>query len=97
MIDTASEHVLPLAKAARQLPRLRDDRPISPSTLWRWASAGLRGVRLETIKIGGSTCTSTQALARFFAALGSGPPTPAPRRRATHDDAVAAELTARGL
>jgi hypothetical protein len=36
---------------------------------------GLRGVRLETVKIGGARVTSTEALRRFFSAL-SGAVTP---------------------
>jgi hypothetical protein len=68
-IDPLTETVVPFAEAARRLPRLRRDRPVSPATLWRWASSGLRGVRLETCRVGGTRCTSLEALARFFAAL----------------------------
>jgi len=35
------------------------------STLYRWALKGFRGVRLETIRIGGTLCTSKEALQRF--------------------------------
>ena len=61
-------------------------RPVSPATLWRWSSHGLRGVRLETVRVGGTTCTSTEALSRFFARLAgdpvcaASPPAPAPGR-----------------
>lgn len=68
-IDPFTEETLPLASAARRLPRLRGGRPVSPSTLWRWATKGLRGIKLETIKVGGTTCTSMEALRRFFAAI----------------------------
>src|SRR5262245_53252899 len=73
-IDPTTETLRPFAEAARRLPRLRSGRPVSPATLWRWASRGVRArdgqpVRLETIKIGGTTCTSLEALARFFARL----------------------------
>jgi len=85
-IDPTTETLRPLAEAARRLPPLRGNRPVSPATLWRWSARGLtardgRAVRLETIRIGGTTCTSDQALSRFFHALssadepgGSGPP-----------------------
>ena len=78
MIDLTTETVLPFSEAARRLPRLCAGRPVHPSTLWRWASSGIRGVRLETVRVGGTTCTSVEAFSRFFAAL-SGSPLPAAR------------------
>ena len=35
-------------------------------TIYRWATKGMRGFRLETIRIGGTLCTSHEALQRFF-------------------------------
>jgi hypothetical protein len=49
--------------------------------LWRWAARGIRGVRLEVVRVGGTTWTSVEALGRFFAALNGTaalPPTPTP-------------------
>jgi len=43
--------------------------PIDYSTLWRWWHDGLRGVRLEVVKIGDQPCTTQQAVADFFAAV----------------------------
>jgi hypothetical protein len=79
-INTLTETVVPFAEAARRLPRLRGDRPVNPATLWRWATSGLRGIRLETCRVGGTRCTSLEALARFFAALEGRkvPPAPVP-------------------
>jgi hypothetical protein len=73
-IDPATEVLRPLADAARQLPPLRGGKPVWPSTVWRWATRGIRDrngavVRLEIIKLGGTCCTSEQALTRFFRAL----------------------------
>jgi hypothetical protein len=68
-IDPFSEEVFPLALGAARLPRLRQGRPVHPSTLWRWASCGLRGVILETVFLGGVRVTSTDALRRFFSAV----------------------------
>ena len=48
-IDPFVESPLPFAEAARRLPRLRNSRPVSPATLWRWAWHGLRGVKLARI------------------------------------------------
>ena len=66
MIDLQNEHVLPLRVAAKRLPRQRAGRKVHVSTLYRWAHDGLRGVRLETIYVGGTVCTSLEALQRFF-------------------------------
>ena len=71
MLDLLSEQVVTLCEAAKRLPRLRKNRPVHVSTLWRWALRGLRGVRLETTMIGGVRVTSTEALQRFFARLAS--------------------------
>ena len=69
--DLLQEECVPFAKAARKLPKVRGENHPSPSTLWRWAFNGRRSrtgevVRLEYIKIGGTNCTSMEALARFF-------------------------------
>jgi hypothetical protein len=81
-IDPATESLRCFAEAARRLPPLRKGRPVSPTTVWRWTTRGVRArngvtVRLETLKIGGICCTSDEALARFFQALSTDtPPTP---------------------
>ena len=69
MIDPLTETALTFSQAAKTLPRLRRDRPVHSSTLWRWAKYGIRGHRLEFVKVGGTACTSAQALQRFFAKL----------------------------
>ncbi|MBK8270389.1 MAG: DUF1580 domain-containing protein [Planctomycetes bacterium] len=69
MIDLFIENVLTLQDAAATLPRRRRGARPHVATLFRWASAGCRGVRLETIQVGGTKCTSTEALSRFFQAL----------------------------
>lgn len=69
MPDLLSETVITLTEAATLLPRRRAGRPTHASTLFRWANPGLRGVRLEVMQVGGTKCTSREALARFFARL----------------------------
>ena len=69
MIDIAHETVLSLTEASRLLPRRRGGKHPHVSTLYRWASVGLDGVRLDTIRIGGTLCTSIRALQRFFEAI----------------------------
>jgi hypothetical protein len=59
-ISLDSGELLSLAEAARTLP----GRP-GPSTLWRWRTRGIRGVRLATVLIGGRRYVSKQALAAF--------------------------------
>ena len=80
MIDIASETVLTLTAAAKRLPqRRRGSRP-HVATLYRWSQRGVKGVRLETIQVGGTCCTSIEALQRFFDTL-SEPRAPASNKR----------------
>jgi hypothetical protein len=69
MIDSQSEALISLADAAKTLPRRRRGRKCHVSTLFRWTTIGIRGVRLESLKCGGCRCTSREALQRFFEAL----------------------------
>ena len=69
MIELGKEELMTLTKATRLVPRRRGERLTHVSTLHRWATRGLRGVRLETVQVGGSKCTSREALDRFFSAL----------------------------
>src|SRR3712207_5845166 len=87
MIDLETEEPLKLREAAR-LPFLkRHGRVPHLATLYRWATAGVRGVRLETVQIGGSRCTTRAALLRFLDRLTNpraepGRRTPSQRQRA---------------
>jgi len=55
-----TENLITLTQATKILP----GRP-NVSTVWRWATHGCRGIQLETMKIGGRTFTSREALQRF--------------------------------
>ena len=68
MIDIQTEQVVSLTQAAKSkhLPRRRKGKRPHVATLFRWATAGVRGVVLETLQCGGTRCTSVQALQRFF-------------------------------
>lgn len=75
-IDVLNEKLRSFAEAASRLPALRGGKSVNPSTVWRWAKRGVRArngvrVRLEAIKVGGTCCTSDEALLRFFHALSS--------------------------
>ena len=65
MIDLQTETVLSFSDAASHLPRRRAGKRPHVATLYRWASRGVRGVKLETIRVGGTLCTSIEALQRF--------------------------------
>ena len=66
-IDVHQEELLTLSQAARAV-RPRGAKPLAPSTIWRWHKHGIKGVRLETVVIGGKRHTSREALTRFTAA-----------------------------
>jgi hypothetical protein len=69
MIDTIAESIVTLNEAARSLPHRRAGRPVHLSCIYRWSQVGVKGIRLETVQIGGTRCTSREALQRFFDAL----------------------------
>jgi len=82
-IDPLSESVISLTEAARSLPARRAGKRPHVSCLYRWTVSGCKGVVLETTQIGGTRCTSREALARFFARLSgqSGVPAATPTMR----------------
>lgn len=71
MIDTNTETVISLAEAASSLPRRRAGKRPHVTCIYRWTTSGCRGVVLESIQVGGTRCTSREALARFFRRLTS--------------------------
>jgi hypothetical protein len=84
MIDLQSEQTLRLTDA-RKLKWLkgRDGERLSLDSLRRWSLRGLKGVVLETAKIGNTTYTSVEAILRFLARLNDQkiPPIASVRRR----------------
>ena len=84
------------------LPTGHKGRRTHPSTCLRWVLRGVRGVRLEAVRLGGRWVTSLEALSRFgdrvTATAASAAPVPSPpaigRRRADHVDQ---ELDATGI
>ena len=67
-IDPNKEKLLSLAEAAKKLPRINNKRP-AISTLWRWCRKGIRGVKLDYVRVGRNIATSHEAMGRFFVAL----------------------------
>lgn len=88
-----SETILSFSEAAKALPKINGRRPHA-TTLWRWARKGLKGVRLETRRVGARFVTSAEALERFSEALaaidlpGNHPPPQTNRRGAGRHHAV---------
>ena len=70
-IDFSVEQVIPLSDAPDHIPRRRRGRKKAVSTVYRWATKGVKGVILETLQVGGTRCTSLGALQRFFNRLSS--------------------------
>lgn len=68
-IDPLSETLITLADAAKLLPARRGGRRPHLSCLYRWTASGCKGVILESIQVGGTRCTSKEALARFLGRL----------------------------
>lgn len=86
MIDISCERPISLNAAAKFLP---DGRRPSFTTFWRWSTRGIRGVKLETLLVGGQRCTTAEAVLRFIAettAVANGEPTP---QRTTRQRAAA--------
>lgn len=69
MIDHTQEHLLSFSQAAKRLPKRGDGRNVHPNTVARWTREGIRGIRLETIRVGTRCFTSVEACQRFFADL----------------------------
>lgn len=63
-----TEKILTFIEATKTLPPI-EGRRVHPSTIWRWASRGTKGVRLEALRLGGRWVTSVEALERFGRAL----------------------------
>lgn len=69
LIDLTNEDLLSLPQAAKLCPRRRGGKQPHVSCLYRWTRQGCRGVRLEWLQVGGTRCTTRQALQRFFRRL----------------------------
>jgi hypothetical protein len=70
MIDANTEHLVSLTHAGKLLPPRRGGKRPHVSCLYRWTVAGCKGIQLESLQVGGTRCTSREALARFFERLG---------------------------
>jgi hypothetical protein len=71
MINLDCDELISLARCSRLdvLPVRRCGRPIHTATWHRWATRGLHGIVLETIRVGGTRCTTRGAIESFFRSL----------------------------
>ena len=95
MIDIRTEQLITFAQAARLRPAGRLGRPTSPSTVYRWATRGLHGCRLEAIRVGGRSFTSVEAVQRFAERLTAGSVAPQHGTPSSRRAELAAEVLAR--
>jgi hypothetical protein len=102
MIDPMTERLISLKQACKILPKRRRGKRPHISCLYRWTLNGCRGVILESLQVGGTRCTSREALHRFFERLSEGMPvqqfqTRTPWQRARDDERARQELIKAGF
>ena len=68
MIDLTEAEAISLGEVPRHVPPGRGGRRVNASTVARWCLRGVRGVRLESVVVGGRRYTDRAAIARFIAA-----------------------------
>jgi hypothetical protein len=67
MIDL-HEDLVTLTEATKVFPR-RNGKRVHFTTVLRWCKRGIRGVKLESCRVGGTLYTSHQSISRFVDAL----------------------------
>jgi hypothetical protein len=66
MIDIHEETVIPVREIPARIPdNPRTGKKVNLATVFRWSQRGVRGIKLETILIGGTRHSSLEALQRF--------------------------------
>ena len=61
-IDLKSDELISFAAAARTCP----GKSVDPQTIYRWAKHGVRGVRLDSCKVGRHRYTTEDAVVEFI-------------------------------
>jgi Protein of unknown function (DUF1580) len=72
-VQNVADDLISLTAASRLLP----SHP-NPATLWRWRTKGIRGIRLQTVLVGGRRFVTRKAIEEFIQRL-----TEAAEQRAT--------------
>lgn len=91
-----------LAEDRISLSKLARQEGLNPTTVWRWASRGVRGVKLETINVGARRYSSRPAFERFVerttaVANGEAIPSRTTRQKEAAISRAEAELAAEGV
>jgi hypothetical protein len=68
-IDESQEKLYYLRDIPQHLPMRGDGRPLLVATIRNWIRAGVAGIKLEYTQVGGSMCTSLEAVQRMTAAV----------------------------
>ncbi len=98
MVDIMNgEQLLTFTQIARMLPSRNH-----VSTLHRWRLRGVRGIKLETVVVGGRRYTSREAVIRFSSAVtaardGTAPPVRTPHQRQQSIARAEQELAKAGI
>jgi len=71
MIDLERDELISLSQLARRIPSTTG-RGVNPSSVFRWATKGVRGHRLEVVHVVGRMLTTWHAFVDFSAAVSSG-------------------------
>lgn len=62
-----TESVLTIAQARQAIEQATGQRP-DKSTIHRWIKRGVGGTRLDAVRVGSATLTSSEAITRFITA-----------------------------
>jgi hypothetical protein len=68
-IIIAEEQVFPLDDLPKHVPQRQRGKPLHLSTCYRWAHYGVKGIKLETVRVAGTLCTSVESFQRWCDAL----------------------------
>jgi len=99
MIDIDNEELLTLREVASLFPSARTKGQLTPATVYRWASRGIEGVVLETVRVGGVRMSSREAVKRFIDRRSGTPASERsePARTAERESRTNTILESRGL
>lgn len=90
-----------LTETRLTLSQLARAQGVSPATTWRWTIKGVRGVKLESLAVGGRRVTSAEAFERFIAATNPStvatPKVATPHQRQKAIEAAERELSEAGI
>ena len=90
-----------LSETRIALSALARSQNVCTPTVWRWATKGVRGVKLESLAIGGKRITSREAFERFVSATNPNAVTaasaPSPAESSRRQKRAAAVLDRAGI